>query len=75
MPQRTGQKARAIGLLSVLAVFLFLSFVQMTLVRADSGNETQYQQILQPVQNVYDFVKYAVTIIAALVLIFADTHS
>ncbi|MCX6741661.1 MAG: pilin [Candidatus Pacearchaeota archaeon] len=71
MPQRKCQKAKAISLLSVLAFFLCMTFVQMTLVRADSGNETQYQQILQPVQNVYDFVKYAVTIIAGLLLIFA----
>jgi len=71
MPQRTSQKAKAIVLLSVLAFFLCMTFVQMTLVRADPGNQSQYQEILQPVQNIYDFVKYAVTIIAGLVLIFA----
>jgi len=70
MSQRTSKKAKAIVLLSVLAFFLCMTFVQMTLVSA-AGNETQYQEILQPVQNVYDFVKYAVTIIAGLVLIFA----
>ena len=70
MPQRTSQKAKAISLLSVLAFFLCMTFVQMTLVSA-AGNESQYQEILQPVQNVYDFVKYAVTIIAGLLLIFA----
>lgn len=70
MSQRTSQKAKAIGLLSVLAFFLFLGIVQMSMVSA-AGNESQYQEILQPVQNVYDFVKYAVTIIAGLLLIFA----
>jgi len=70
MPQRKCQKAKAISLLSVLAFFLCMTFVQMTLVSA-TGNESQYQEILQPVQNVYDFVKYAVTIIAGLLLIFA----
>jgi hypothetical protein len=48
-----------------------MTFIQMTLVRADAGNQTQYEEILQPIQNVYNFVKYAVTIIACLVLIFA----
>jgi len=70
MSQRTSQKAKAISLLSILAVFLFLGIVQITLVGA-VGNETQYQEILQPIQNVYDFVKYAVTVIAGLILIFA----
>ena len=43
----------------------------MSIVRADSGNESQYQEILQPVQSVYDFVEYAVTVVAGLILIFA----
>jgi len=69
MSRRTNQKAKTISLLSVLAFFLFLSILQMTLVSAASN--PQYDAILQPIQNVYNFVKYAVTIIACLVLIFA----
>ena len=69
MSRRTNQKAKTIGLLSVLAFFLFLSVLQMTLVSAASN--PQYDEILQPIQNVYNFVKYAVTVIACLVLIFA----
>jgi type IV secretory pathway VirB2 component (pilin) len=65
MPQKTSQKAKAMMLLSVLAFFLVLTIVQV------SAANSQYDEILQPVQNVYDFVKYAVTVIAGLVLIFA----
>ena len=68
MSQRTNQKAKAITLLSILAFFLVLSICQITLV---SAANSQYDEILQPIQNVYDFVKYAVTVIACLVLIFA----
>lgn len=70
MPQRKRQKAKtkAIVLLSVLAFFLCMTFVQITLVSAAND---QYDQLLQPIQNVYDFVKYAVTVIAGLLLIFA----
>jgi membrane-bound acyltransferase YfiQ involved in biofilm formation len=31
----------------------------------------QYDELLRPIQSIYDFVKYAVTVIAGLVLIFA----
>ena len=65
MPQKTSQKAKAMMLLSVLAFFLVLTIVQV------SAANSQYDEILQPVQNVYDFVKYAVTVIDGLVLIFA----
>ncbi len=69
MSRRTNQKAKIGGILSVLAFFFVLSILQMTLVSAVSN--PQYDELLQPIQNVYDFVKYAVTVIACLVLIFA----
>jgi hypothetical protein len=48
--------------------FLFLA-LQIVLVLASSNSD--FDQILQPLQTVYDLVKYATTIIAGLVLLFA----
>ena len=72
MPQRKcqkvkAQKTRTIVLLSFIAVFMFVSLFSLVSAAANG----QYDEILQPIQNVYDFVKYAVTVIAGLVLIFA----
>ena len=36
-----------------------------------AADTTAYDQILQPIQAIYDLVKYSVTIIAGLVLLFA----
>jgi succinate dehydrogenase hydrophobic anchor subunit len=65
MSQKTREKAKAIVL---PAVILSLVFLQIVMVSA--ANAT-YDQILQPIQAIYDLVKYAVTIIAGLVLLFA----
>ena len=48
--------------------FLFL-VLQIVLVLATSNSD--FDQILKPLQTVYDLVKYATTIIAGLVLLFA----
>lgn len=68
MSQKTRRKAKAI----ILPVFVVLSlfFLQIALVKADTTN-ANYDQILQPITAVYNLVKYAVTIIAGLVLLFA----
>src|SRR3989338_4156116 len=66
MPQKKRKKAKAIVL--PLALFIGMFVLQLALVSA--ANAT-YDQILQPVQAIYDLVKYAVTIIAGLVLLFA----
>ena len=52
-----------------LAVFLFFVFTQIVLVSA--ADESDFEEILQPLRTVYDLVKYAATIIAALVVLFA----
>ncbi len=67
MPQKTRKKAKAIVL--PIAVFLFLSLLQFVLVSA--ADTATFDQILKPIQTIYDLVKYAVTIIAGLVLLFA----
>ena len=66
MPQEKRKKAKAIVLPIVLFATMFV--LQLVLVRATNAT---YDQILQPIQAVYDFIKYAVTIIAGLVLLFA----
>ena len=66
MPQKKRKKVKAIVLPIVLFVGLFV--MQLVLVSADNAT---YDQILKPIQAVYDLVKYAVTIIAGLVLLFA----
>ena len=67
MSQKTREKAKAIIL--PIAVFLFLFSLQLVLVSA--ADTATFDQILKPIQAIYDLVKYAVTIIAGLVLLFA----
>jgi hypothetical protein len=67
MPQKKRKKAKAVVL--PIAIFVAMFILQLVLVRATET--TTYDQILQPVQAVYDLVKYSVTIIAGLVLLFA----
>ena len=67
MSQKTCEKAKTIVL--PIALFLFLFLLQIVLVSA-ADTET-FDQILKPIQTIYDLVKYAVTIIAGLVLLFA----
>jgi cation transport ATPase len=65
MAQEKRQRAKGVVF---PAVVLSLFLLQIVLVSA--ANAT-YDQILQPIQAIYDLVKYAVTIIAGLVLLFA----
>jgi len=67
MSQKTCEKAKAIIL--PIALFLFLFLLQLVLVSA--ADTATFDQILKPIQTIYDLVKYAVTIIAGLVLLFA----
>jgi heme O synthase-like polyprenyltransferase len=65
MAQEKYKKAKAIVL---PAVILSLFLLQLVLVSA--ADTATFDQILTPVQTIYDLVKYAVTIIASLVLLF-----
>jgi hypothetical protein len=67
MPQKKHKKAKSIIL--PIALFVAMFVLQLVLVRA--ADTATYDQILQPIQAVYDLIKYAVTIIAGLVLLFA----
>ena len=67
MSQKKRKKAKAIVL--PIALFVAMFVLQLVLVRA--ADTATYDQILQPIRAIYDLVKYAVTIIAGLVLLFA----
>jgi len=67
MPQKTRKKAKAI----VLSIIAVLSVFVLQLMLVSAADTTAYDQILQPIQAIYDLVKYSVTIIAGLVLLFA----
>jgi hypothetical protein len=66
MPQKARNKAKAI----ILPLVLLAAMFTLQLAFVSAANAT-YDQILQPIQAIYDLVKYAVTIIAGLVLLFA----
>jgi hypothetical protein len=53
----------------LLAVFVLISLTQIVLVSA--ATQQDYEQILQPLTTVYDLVKYAATVVAGLVMLFA----
>ena len=65
MPQKTRKKAKKI----IIPIMLGLFFLQLVLVSA--ADSATYDEILKPIQAIYDLVKYSVTIIAGLVLLFA----
>ena len=66
MSQRTYEnKARVI-----LCLFLFLFLIyHVSLVSAASNSE--FDEILKPLQTIYDLAKYAATILSGLMLLFA----
>jgi len=66
MPQKKRKKAKEIVLpVAILCLCLF----QLAL--ASAADTATFDQVLKPIQTIYDLVKYAVTIIAGLVLLFA----
>ena len=52
-----------------IAIFLLLVVIQVSLVAASS--EADFEEILSPLTTIYNLVKYAATIIAGLVMLFA----
>ena len=61
-------KRRRMNLLPI-AIFLLLVVTQVSLVVAAS--EADFEEILAPLTTIYNLVKYAATIIAGLVMLFA----
>ena len=68
MPQEIYKKAKRV---IPLLVFLSLFCLQLVLVSAATTANPTYDQILAPITTIYNLVKYAVTVIAGLVLLFA----
>ena len=68
MAKKTKQKTKSMNLLPI-AVFLLLVFTQITLVVAASDSD--FAEILKPLTTIYNLVKYAATVIAGLVMLFA----
>ena len=68
MAQKTKQKTKAMNFLPV-AVFFMLVFTQLALVSA--ADDSDFAQILAPLTTIYNLVKYAATVIAGLVMLFA----
>ena len=64
MPQKKRKKK------ALVQIALFATMFVMQIALATAANAT-YDQILQPVQAIYDLIKYSVTIIAGLVMLFA----
>ena len=66
MSQRTYENKAKV----MLCLFLFLFLIyHISLVSAASNQD--FDEILKPLQTIYDLAKYAATIIAGLVLLFA----
>ena len=67
MPQKTCQR-NAKGKVVLLAVFLLLLFLP-TLV--SGATQRDFEEIMKPLQTIYDLTKYTATVIAGLVMLFA----
>ena len=67
MARKTPKKTKVNYLLFVLAFVLAIS--QIILISA--ATESDFEEILQPLQTVYDLVKYAATVISGIVMLFS----
>ncbi|MFH0808692.1 MAG: pilin [archaeon] len=60
-------KQKKLGIMIFMTMFASLFLLQFV----SSADTASYDEILMPVYAIYDFVKYSVTVIAGLVLLFA----
>jgi len=67
MAQREFKRNRRRVIMSLLVFVLILG--QITLISASSNDD--FEDILKPLETIYDLVKYAATIIAGLMMLFA----
>ena len=67
MAQRQSGRSRR----SIVLPFLFLVLIlgHITLISAASNDD--YEEIMKPLETIYDLTKYAATLIAGLVMLFA----
>lgn len=52
-----------------LAMFVVLALTQVALISA--ATQSDFEEILKPLTTIYDLVKYAATVVAGLVMLFA----
>jgi len=67
MAQKTPKKTKVNLWLIALAFVLVIS--QIGLISA--ATQSDFEEILEPLQTIYDLVKYAATVIAGIVMLFA----
>jgi len=67
--------------LAMIGLALFVAMTALQLVAATDFNQpisasdqATFDQILQPVMNIYNLVKYSATVLAVLVLLFAGVN-
>ncbi|MBR9704639.1 hypothetical protein GOV12_04455 [Candidatus Pacearchaeota archaeon] len=61
---------RGFGLIILLTILLLI--VNINLISAASNND--FEDILKPLETIYDLVKYAATLIAGLMMLFAGIN-
>jgi len=54
---------------AIIGCIVILSFLAISLVSA--ATESDFQEIMKPLQTIYDLTKYTATVIAGLVMLFA----
>ena len=64
MAQKTSNKT------GIIICFLFL-FLVLHIVLISASSKSDFEEILEPLQTIYDLVKYAATVIAGLMMLFA----
>ena len=65
-PQQTKQR-----MLKVLPLAIMMLLVLTQIVMVAAADESDFEEILKPLTTIYNLVKYAATIIAGLVMLFA----
>jgi len=58
-------------LLAVMLLLLFIPMVSAQFNNPVDDDTDQFDEILEPIFKIYNFIKYAATVIAVLVLVFA----
>jgi cation transport ATPase len=69
MAQKTNRTKQKMLRALPLVVVVFLVLVQVSLISA--ATEADFKEILKPLTTIYDLLKYAATIIAGLMMLFA----
>jgi len=68
--KRNSRRTRRI-LSIVMTAFLMLIITQLSLVDASHATTSTFEEILEPLQTIYDLVKFTATVIAGLIMLFA----